>query len=125
MNHETKLTAVAGGMMPPAPSKIGMLMRVKNFTRGYFLWSSQKGTGAKMPNRKNQFIAEYWPSVPKIRFGPTRPQMTDASKNTRSEGHVHGLFAARRVVSHMLGTVDSSHQAVPMFTVEAMIVPMI
>ncbi len=83
------------------------------------------GTGARNPPRKNQFMAEYSPSDPNMRFGPTRPQMTDASKNTLSLGHVHGLLEGNTLMLQMLGIVVRSHHATPMFTTAATIVPTI
>jgi len=81
------------------------------------------GTGARKPRRKNQLMAEYSPSDPNMRFGPTRPQMTDASKNTLSDGHVHILPAGNRETSQMFSIVVRSHHATPMFTTAATIVP--
>ncbi|KAL8136589.1 hypothetical protein V2J09_002590 [Rumex salicifolius] len=50
---------------------------------------------------------------PKILLGPTRPHITDASKNTRSPGHVQGLSAGSKVSLHIASVTQlMSQQAI-------------
>lgn len=49
--------------------------------------------------------------------------MTEASKKTRSLGQVQGLFGGRRLSWHMFSIEVSSHHAVAMLMVPAMMVP--
>lgn len=79
--------------------------------------------GPTAPPKKNQLRAAYFPSEPKIRLGPTRPQMTDASKNTWSPGHVHGLLWGKSSSWHMCSTEFSSHHATARLIVPAIMVP--
>ena len=59
-----------------------------------------------------------------MRLGPTKPQITEASKKTRSLGHVQGLFCGRRFICHMFSTEFKSHHATLRLTVPAKMVPM-
>lgn len=119
-----KFTAVAGGIAAVAPRSTGRLMRGIQDWLGNALCSSQTKHGPSAPPRKNQLSSEYSPREPKIRIGPTKPQMTDASKKTRSPGQVQGLFDGRRLSWQMFSTEVRSHHATRRLTVPAMIVPM-
>ena len=59
-----------------------------------------------------------------MRLGPTKPQITEASKKTRSLGHVQGLFCGRRFFWHMFSTEFKSHHATLRSTVPTKMVPM-
>lgn len=78
-NQVVKLMAVAGGMFPVAPMRMGMLMYKIHFCFGNALCNNHTGTGASAPTTKNQLTDLYSPREPNIRFGPISPQMTDAS----------------------------------------------
>ena len=95
------MTVVAGGIMAVDPNITGMLIKGIHLTVGKALCANHTITGAADPPKKNQFNWEYTPSLPKILLGPAKPHMTDALKNTWSPGHVHGLFAAKRLVWHI------------------------
>lgn len=109
--------------MDVAPNKIGMLMKQIQLCFGKAKCASLTSAGAMAPPRKNQLTFIYSPRFPKILRGPTRPQITDASKNTRSIGQVHGLSCGSLDVSQRLGMSPISHQAVPRYTITATIVP--
>ena len=64
------------------------------------------------------------PRLPKIRLDPTKAHIIDASKKTRSLGHVQGLLTRRSSGWHMFWIEFSNHYATPTLMVPARIVPM-